>query len=390
MIIRAGNVSLKIYPWKHPSGRDYFRFDYTCPETGKLKQVTRSTQAKTKEAARNKCIELSNGQLSLDQLPPTTIARLRRLLAHDATLSFADNYLTNLSKAHPTKSLADALAEFMASKRDNRGSSLSNVTQLHANLSKLPAHCGDGTIISNVTPAQIETYCHGHGTRSPRYRANIRRSLVTFFLWSKDQGYLPEGKTAPEKTSKPILTRSIPTTYTRAELEIILKNCRPEHKAWFALQAWAGIRGDELLSPSPDKSPLDWSDIDLEKRIITIRPETAKTKQKRVIPICAALRSYLFPLAKPIGQIALVDPRVASNGKSDTIRLGKLLPEGWKQNALRHSFISYRSAQIGLGRTAMEAGNSESEAKRSYNDAMSEADSLLWFSELSQNTLKKP
>lgn len=53
---------------------------------------------------------------------------------------------------------------------------------------------------------------------------------------------------------------------------------------------------------------------------------------------------------------------------------------GWKANALRHSFISYRAVQIGLSRTALEAGNSEAEARRSYHDAMTEADALAWFS----------
>ena len=38
---------------------------------------------------------------------------------------------------------------------------------------------------------------------------------------------------------------------------------------------------------------------------------------------------------------------------------------GWRRNALRHSFISYRAVQIGLSRTALEAGNSEGEDKRS-------------------------
>ena len=61
------------------------------------------------------------------------------------------------------------------------------------------------------------------------------------------------------------------------------------------------------------------------------------------------------------------------------LRIGRLIG-GWKANALRHSFISYRAAQVGLGKTAMEAGNSEGEAKRSYNSAMSEVEANLYFS----------
>jgi integrase len=383
--IRAGNVTLTIYPWKHPSGREYHRFDLTCPETGRVKSITRSTLAKAKESARQKCIELSSGQLSLNSLPTTTIARLRRLLEHDATLSFADEYLAQLKTDRPRKPLAEALEEFLRTKEANRGASTSNIDQLTRNLKKFPTHCGSISM-AEILPSAIESYIMGNGTRAPRYRQNIRRSLISFFRWSRARGHLPETSiTAAEKTEKPIITKKTPTTYTPDELKIILTQCQPEHRLWFSLQAWAGIRGDELLSPSPDKSPLQWTDIDLEKNIITIRPETAKTKTKRVIPICAALKHALMHEPEKTGNIAIKDPRRYTNGQSETKKLGELLG-GWKQNALRHSYISYRAALIGLGRTAMEAGNSENEAKRSYNDAMTEAQANEWFAEQTQNT----
>jgi hypothetical protein len=55
-------------------------------------------------------------------------------------------------------------------------------------------------------------------------------------------------------------------------------------------------------------------------------------------------------------------------------------PCGDPLNRTADRMAAYRAAQVGLGKTAMEAGNSESEAKRSYNDAMSEADAAQYFS----------
>jgi hypothetical protein len=52
---------------------------------------------------------------------------------------------------------------------------------------------------------------------------------------------------------------------------------------------------------------------------------------------------------------------------------------GWKANALRHSFISFYAATEGLAKTAMIAGNSESEARKSYNDSKSPAEAKAWF-----------
>ena len=63
---------------------------------------------------------------------------------------------------------------------------------------------------------------------------------------------------------------------------------------------------------------------------------------------------------------------------SETTRLGNLIG-GWKRNALRHSFLSYRSALVGISQTAMEAGNSESEARRSYVDAQGKDMAEAWF-----------
>jgi predicted RNA-binding protein with PUA-like domain len=63
---------------------------------------------------------------------------------------------------------------------------------------------------------------------------------------------------------------------------------------------------------------------------------------------------------------------------AETTRLGKLVG-GWKRNALRHSFISYRAAVVGIAKAAAEAGNSESESRKSYQDAKSLDEGVRWF-----------
>jgi hypothetical protein len=46
----------------------------------------------------------------------------------------------------------------------------------------------------------------------------------------------------------------------------------------------------------------------------------------------------------------------------------------WKRNALRHSFISYRVAQV-----ALEAGNSPQIIFSNYRELVKPADAVKWF-----------
>ena len=57
------------------------------------------------------------------------------------------------------------------------------------------------------------------------------------------------------------------------------------------------------------------------------------------------------------------------------------IPGGWRQNALRHSFISYRVAETGdVARTALEAGNSPKMIFRHYREVVDEEAAKAWFS----------
>jgi hypothetical protein len=61
----------------------------------------------------------------------------------------------------------------------------------------------------------------------------------------------------------------------------------------------------------------------------------------------------------------------------------------WKANALRHSFITYRLAQIkDVAATALEAGNSPTMIFRHYRELATEEEAAEWFSILPANTLR--
>lgn len=52
----------------------------------------------------------------------------------------------------------------------------------------------------------------------------------------------------------------------------------------------------------------------------------------------------------------------------------------WKHNALRHSFVSYRLADVkDAARDALEAGNSPQMVFRNYRKLVTEAQAKAWF-----------
>lgn len=365
--VKYRTVSISIYPWVR-GHHHYWRY-----KQGE-KFVVRSTLEAAKAAATKHAQATYKGQLDVSTLTPSQAAAVQRMLAADPTCRLIDDFLAWKEKKFPVKNSRDAVAEFLAVKMANQGLSSHNVEILTRHLKKLPnADLGD------ITPGDLPEI-----PGNARTRSNVIAAWITFFRWCVRQNYLPRGEeTAPEKLEKPIIKRAIPTTYTPAELGDLLRNVATDYSGWLACAAFAGLRTEELCpAASSAKSPLNWSDLHWDRGIIIVRPETDKTGRRRIVPILPALHAVLWPIRKESGNIGpKLPPHTPKKGgvMSETTRLGKFIG-GWKRNALRHSFISYRAAEVGIAQAAMEAGNSETESKKSYNDAKGQDESSKWFS----------
>jgi integrase len=166
-----------------------------------------------------------------------------------------------------------------------------------------------------------------------------------------------------------------------------LRVCAVEFVPWLVLCGFGLLRSAELYA-SGDKSPIAWEDLLWGQGVIRIRPETAKTARKRVAPLHPVLVRWLAPL-RGVGPICGgVTPYARKRPETATLAQAAGLGS-WPANVLRHSAISYRAAAVGLGLASMEAGNSESEARRSYNDAKTAADAEAWFG-LTPEVVKRP
>ena len=119
-------------------------------------------------------------------------------------------------------------------------------------------------------------------------------------------------------------------------------------------------------------------DVKLNRGHIEITAGNAKTASRRIVPILPNLAEWLKPHARKTGLLFPPQNNTAFNNKQhETADAAKVK---WKANALRHSFISYRVADIqNVAQVALEAGNSLAMIFGHYRELVTAEDAKLWF-----------
>jgi integrase len=180
---------------------------------------------------------------------------------------------------------------------------------------------------------------------------------------------------------------------------------------------------------------LEWRDVRFDEGTIEIHASKAKTASRRLVPIVPVLKEWLLKYRQPSGllvshrnvafelhmiaktanqlrraawasargiteeQLKQADERARKQKAESRKQKGKLrsqkgeVPPGaetadiegwepfaWKNNGLRHSFISYRLAAIqNTAQVALEAGNSPQMIFQHYRELVRPADAERWF-----------
>ena len=212
---------------------------------------------------------------------------------------------------------------------------------------------------------------------APRTVRNIRSAAAVLFRFAEARCYLPKGENPATSTEKIKAKNGDDITiYSPDEVERLLAVMPDSVIPAMAIQAFAGIRTAELMR-------LDWQTVRLERGHIEISVANAKTASRRIVPILPNLAAWLKPHAKKTGSIfpsgadyyhELVR-ETAGNTKTDKLPAVEL-----KHNALRHSFISYRVADIqNVAQVALEAGNSPAMIFGHYRELVTPDDAKKWF-----------
>ena len=262
----------------------------------------------------------------------------------------------------------------------------------------------------------------------PCRRNNFRTLVQKLFRFAISRKYLPKDHDEIDSVSV-VKTLSRPIEiFTPQEMQDVFAHANPSLIPFLAIGAFSGIRHIEIQK-------LKWEDIHLDAGIIEIQAANAKTASRRIVPISDNLKAWLTLHREDYGFVckhanmasevrSLVGKmnlkRRAAWARSTGVReeqlkhtikeskgrikarravkriktRGHLPPPGgetaemegwkpftWKQNVLRHSYISYRVAMIqNVAQVALEAGNSPKMIFKHYRELVRPDAAKAWFS----------
>jgi len=281
---------------------------------------------------------------------------------HDAVKFYAERH-----KKITDKLVSDVVAELYAKKKSEKMS----VRYLQDIRSRLQNKFAKKFVcnIGSITTPMIQAWLDSLNCESQHTYKNLRTLLNLLFVFAKNRGYAVDNQISEVERATIRDTDEV-GIYKPAEISKLLTAATPDFLPCVAIGAFAGLRSAEI-------ERLEWSDIDLASKLITIRKIVAKTASRRFVPISNNLLVWLVPYAKHVGKVWTG----THDGYYETQqKISSKAEVGWVHNGLRHSYASYRFAEIyDSGRIAGEMGNSASVVNKHYKELVKPAEAAEYF-----------
>ena len=207
---------------------------------------------------------------------------------------------------------------------------------------------------------------------APRTRKNYLVTLMTFFEWARDRGYIVTNPA--ERIPKPILDDRPPGILSANEASKLLLKA-DEHDSELlplvAVQLFAGLRRSEVCA-------LDWSEVEISEKHLEVKGVKSKTRQRRLVTLQPPLVEFLKDRHSGSGHLWSLSVDHYGDRLSQVAQKAAIQP--WPHNALRHSFGSYFYALTKNENTvAAEMGNSPQMVFRHYRALVRPADCTAFW-----------
>ena len=398
---KLGRATVAVYKRTAPKGEPCFmvsnyaegkrRFDCYADETEAIEAANRLVRqiserdVLTASMTREQAIEYASAMQTLQPLnlalvpSITTLAEAVKLVGDLSAVIPALKFYVARHKRTVAKRVAVVVAELLKIK-EGRGASERYKQDLKYRLNRFAEKFQRDTC--NVTTAEIQAWLDEQKLSAQGY-TNFRRVLSLFFKFAVARGYASDN---PLEGVERVKVRSGETEiFTPSEIHRLLAAASDDFLPCVALGAFAGLRSAEI-------ERMEWSDLHLAEKHIVVGASRSKTAGRRIVPIHDNLAAWLTPYALRQGKIwrgthkgfydAQRETAAATEVKADMEKsIPAHKPVRWKANALRHSYASYRFAQIGdAGRVAGELGNSAAVVHRHYRELVKSSEAEKWFS----------
>ena len=219
-------------------------------------------------------------------------------------------------------------------------------------------------------------------------RNEIRSYLVGLWNWAVKDGIHPATVTAAQKLPrvKDVARERDIIILTPRGFYALAEEIKPKFRGWLVLCALCGMRPEEVspvqdaAKTRRDKRGILLEEIDWRFKMIRVPKEVSKVKTVRNIPLSETALAWLKWAGIEEGQtgpVCLENPTEAE----ETKRLGKVVfKTGWPQDVLRHSYASYRNAELhNLPKVAEEMGTSVRMLNQDYHNPRAEEEALEWW-----------
>jgi integrase len=402
ILVRSGSVTTRIYTTEK-SGNCYYSVAWNCG--GKRHRQHCRTLEQARKFAKAQADRIAAGTAQVMRVSVAEVQTLREAQHHLAGLdtslhSATREYASLLREIGPHGTLRQAVEffrlnavrpelqrtvsqvyeEFLVAKKAGGCSQ----TYLDDCRSRLGRFSQDFQLpISEICTRDLEDWLFAL-TSSLVTRENFRRLIITLFNFARRRGYLPRDRETEAKwLEKPKLISRPIEIFTIGELTELLEATEGQMQLAIALGAFTGIRSAEMLR-------LSWEDFNWAEEVIDLGSDQTKTASRRLVPILPALKAWVAPHAKKYGRVfsyslaACLAEAFGTAAKKASKRRKMIDSDApalkWKQNALRHSYGSYRLAVLlNAAQVSLEMGNSPQKLHKHYRKVVTPAQGEAWF-----------
>jgi integrase len=284
-------------------------------------------------------------KLGIKALDPATTADASRALAiltDRISLTEAAQFWSEHHQERAAAKLSTIIEEF---KRYLGGNNARPryVDGIEDTLNAFKGAIGD-PMIGDCTTEKILAWLRNPEWSKATFR-NRRRELSVFFNWTVKQGMLILNPVA--RIPSPKLDEGKVKVLTPDQVKNLLTKLNGSDRAYFALATFAGLRPGEI-------DRLSWGDVRLDRGVIDLSSQQAKSRSRRLVKIEPNLKAWLAPLVGgPEEPISRCDKYEMMKRACHAAGL-----EEWPQNVCRHSFGSYHLEKFRtINETALQMGH---------------------------------